>query len=117
MPRGGVGASARATSPDVVLPRASARRRLARLTALHPPRFLTLCPIKSDRQTPPGEAAMNPPFERSTPDEATRHHLAWAAWPADMATPVRAFLALRSRGRHACLLESVEGPARLARYS
>jgi anthranilate synthase component 1 len=60
---------------------------------------------------------MNPPFERSTPDDATRHHLAWAAWPADLATPVRAFLSLRAHGRHACLLESVEGPARLARYS
>jgi anthranilate synthase component 1 len=60
---------------------------------------------------------VNPPFERSTSDDATRHHLAWAAWPADLATPVRAFLSLRSRGRHACLLESVEGPARLARYS
>jgi anthranilate synthase component 1 len=30
---------------------------------------------------------------------------------------VRAFLALRAAGHHACLLESVEGPARLARYS
>jgi anthranilate synthase component 1 len=38
-------------------------------------------------------------------------------WPADTATPVRVFLALRARGRRACLLESVEGPARLARYS
>jgi anthranilate synthase component 1 len=30
---------------------------------------------------------------------------------------VALFLALRAAGRHACLLESVEGPARLARYS
>jgi anthranilate synthase component 1 len=30
---------------------------------------------------------------------------------------VRLFLALRARGHRACLLESVEGPARLARYS
>ncbi|MFN0009141.1 MAG: anthranilate synthase component I family protein [Planctomycetota bacterium] len=60
---------------------------------------------------------MNPPISRSTVDDAARHGLAFAVWPADLATPVRAFLALRAAGRHACLLESVEGPARLARYS
>jgi len=60
---------------------------------------------------------MNPPILRSTPDDAARHGLAYAVWPADLTTPVRAFLALRAAGRHACLLESVEGPARLARYS
>jgi anthranilate synthase component 1 len=57
------------------------------------------------------------PIERSTPEEAARSGLAWAAWPCDLCTPVRAYLALRARGRTACLLESVEGPARLARYS
>jgi len=60
---------------------------------------------------------VNPPLRRSTPAEAGRHRLAWAEWPADLFTPVRLFLALRAAGRHVCLLESVEGPARLARYS
>jgi anthranilate synthase component 1 len=57
------------------------------------------------------------PFERSAPAEADRLRLAWAAWPADLATPVLAFLALRAAGHRVSLLESVEGPARLARYS
>ena len=60
---------------------------------------------------------MNPPLRRSTPDLAARAGLAFAVWPADLTTPVRIFLALRAAGHHACLLESVEGPARLARYS
>jgi anthranilate synthase component 1 len=60
---------------------------------------------------------VNEPIFRSQPAQAERHRLAWAAWPADAATPVRAWLSLRERGRHAALLESVEGPARLARYS
>ena len=60
---------------------------------------------------------VNAPLYRSTSALAARTGLVWAAWPADMTTPVRAYLALRSRGRRACLLESVEGPARLARYS
>jgi anthranilate synthase component 1 len=60
---------------------------------------------------------VNPPLERSTTADADRHQLAWAAWPADLATPVRLFLALRAARRQVCLLESVEGPARLARYS
>ena len=60
---------------------------------------------------------MNAPLERSTRDDAQTHRLAWATWPADCATPVRLFLALRARKHRACLLESVEGPARLARYS
>ncbi|MFN0242098.1 MAG: anthranilate synthase component I family protein [Planctomycetota bacterium] len=60
---------------------------------------------------------MNPPLEISTPAAAARHRLAWAAWPADLSTPVRLFLALRAAGRQVVLLESVEGPARLARYS
>jgi anthranilate synthase component 1 len=57
------------------------------------------------------------PIERSTKDDARHHRLAWAGFPADLATPVRALLALRARGHRATLLESVEGPARLARYS
>ena len=60
---------------------------------------------------------MNAPLSRSSAAAAARTGLVWAAWPADMTTPVRAYLALRARGRRACLLESVEGPARLARYS
>jgi len=34
-----------------------------------------------------------------------------------MTTPVRSYRALHAAGHHACLLESVEGPDRLARYS
>jgi anthranilate synthase component 1 len=60
---------------------------------------------------------VNPPLQRSTADLAARAGLAYAVWPADLTTPVRIFLALRAAGHHACLLESVEGPARLARYS
>ena len=57
------------------------------------------------------------PLHRSTPDDASRHHLAWATFAADLATPVRLFLALRAQGRRVCLLESAPGEARLARYS
>ncbi|HVS08775.1 MAG TPA: hypothetical protein VMS76_02790, partial [Planctomycetota bacterium] len=60
---------------------------------------------------------MNPPLEHSGPREADTFRLAWATWPADGSTPVRLYLALRERGREVALLESVEGPARLARYS
>ncbi|TAH38720.1 MAG: anthranilate synthase component I family protein [Planctomycetota bacterium] len=60
---------------------------------------------------------MNAPVTRSSPADAERHRLAWAAWPADLHTPVRVFLALRAAGRRPCLLESVEGPERLARYT
>jgi len=60
---------------------------------------------------------MHSPFERSEPAESDRLRIAWAAWPADLATPVQAFLSLRAAGHRVCLLESVEGPARLARYS
>lgn len=70
-----------------------------------------------DPCTTPEPAHLNPPLERSMHDHAKRHRLAWAVWPADLVTPVRLFLALRAAGRQACLLESVEGPARLARYS
>jgi len=60
---------------------------------------------------------VNPPLERSTPADAERHALCWATWPSDLSTPVRAYLALRAAGRRATLLESVEGPERLARWS
>lgn len=56
-------------------------------------------------------------LHRSTPQDATDYGLAWAELPADLHTPVRLFLALRAAGHRACLLESAEGPERLARYS
>jgi anthranilate synthase component I len=61
--------------------------------------------------------AEHAPLHRSTPDDASRHRLAWATFAADLATPVRLFLALRAQGRRVCLLESAPGEARLARYS
>ncbi|MEO5726111.1 MAG: chorismate-binding protein, partial [Byssovorax sp.] len=61
--------------------------------------------------------APHAPLHRSTPDDASRHHLAWATFAADLVTPVRLFLALRAQGRRVCLLESAPGEARLARYS
>ncbi len=60
---------------------------------------------------------MLPPLLRSAPEDTARHGLAHAAWPADLATPVALFAALRRAGRRPCLLESVDGPARLARHS
>lgn len=60
---------------------------------------------------------MIPPLERSSPAQSDETRLAWAAWPSDGSTPVRLFLALRARGHRVALLESVEGPARLARWS
>jgi len=56
-------------------------------------------------------------LQTSSADDADRQRLCWAVHPADLFTPVRAFRALRASGHHACLLESVEGPARLARWS
>jgi anthranilate synthase component 1 len=53
----------------------------------------------------------------SSTELADRHRLAWAELPADLHTPVRVFLTLRAAGREPCLLESAEGPERLARYS
>ena len=67
--------------------------------------------------SPLRRTSLNPPLFRSSADVAARAGLAYAVWPADLTTPVRIFLALRAAGHHACLLESVEGPARLARYS
>ena len=60
---------------------------------------------------------MNTFLHRSSAAEADRYRLCWVVQPADMTTPVRLFLSLRAAGHHVCLLESVEGPARLARYS
>ena len=60
---------------------------------------------------------MNPSLQASHPSDADRHRLAWAVWPADLFTPVRAFRALRAAGHRPCLLESVQGPERLARWS
>ncbi|MEM6569016.1 MAG: anthranilate synthase component I family protein [Planctomycetota bacterium] len=57
------------------------------------------------------------PLRASTPEDTERHRLVWAVLPADRTTPVRAFEKLRAAGHHAALLESVEGPERLARYS
>lgn len=56
-------------------------------------------------------------LHRSSPEDADSSGLAWAELPADLHTPVRLFLALRGDGRRVCLLESAEGPERLARYS
>ena len=57
------------------------------------------------------------PLQQSEASDAAQHHLAWARYPADMRTPVGAFLALRKAGRQVCLLESVETGARLTRFS
>ena len=65
----------------------------------------------------PSRAAVQAPIQRSTPSDAERYRLAWAEFPADLTSPVRLLLILRAAGRHACLLESAEGPERLARYS
>jgi anthranilate synthase component 1 len=56
-------------------------------------------------------------LKRSTAEDAEMFRLVWAELPADLHTPVRLFLALRAAGHEACLLESAEGPERLARYS
>lgn len=65
--------------------------------------------------TPP--LTRTPFLASSSAEQADRHRLAWAELPADLHTPVRVFLALRAAGRAPCLLESAEGPERLARYS
>jgi anthranilate synthase component I len=56
-------------------------------------------------------------LNRSTALDADQYNLAWAELPADLYTPVRLFLAMRAAGHEVCLLESAEGPERLARYS
>ncbi|HJM38841.1 MAG TPA: chorismate-binding protein [Planctomycetota bacterium] len=53
----------------------------------------------------------------STPSTAEAHHLAWLVLPADLHTPVRLFLSLRAANHQLCLLESAEGPDRIARWS
>ncbi|MAF67319.1 MAG: anthranilate synthase component I [Planctomycetes bacterium] len=53
----------------------------------------------------------------STPAQADAARLVWLDIPSDLLTPVRAFLALRAAGHHLCLLESAEGPNRIARFS
>jgi anthranilate synthase component 1 len=57
------------------------------------------------------------PLEKSSSLDAENHQLAWARFPADLTSPVAAFLALRKAGRKVCLLESVEKGARLTRFS
>ncbi len=56
-------------------------------------------------------------LHRSTPEDADRFHLAWLERPSDLFTPVQLFLTLRAQGHKVCLLESAEGPDRIARYS
>lgn len=58
-----------------------------------------------------------PPIRTSTEADADRCRLAWAVHSADRVTPVQAFERLRAGGHRASLLESVDGPARLARHS
>lgn len=60
---------------------------------------------------------MRNPLHVSTPADAARFHLAWMESAADLHTPVRVFLSLREAGHKVCLLESAEGPDRVARYS
>ncbi|MEO0660784.1 MAG: anthranilate synthase component I family protein [Planctomycetota bacterium] len=57
------------------------------------------------------------PFRQSSAADETRTGLAWAVYPADRTTPVGAFERLRAAGERCALLESVEGPAHLARHS
>lgn len=57
------------------------------------------------------------PIRSSSQDDAHQHRLVWAVFPADRTTPVQTFERLRAAGHQAALLESVEGPERLARYS
>jgi len=57
------------------------------------------------------------PIRSSTAADADRERLVWAVHAADRVTPVQAFARLRAAGHRASLLESVDGPARLARHS
>ncbi|MFT7077578.1 MAG: anthranilate synthase component 1 [Planctomycetota bacterium] len=57
------------------------------------------------------------PIRTSTAQDTGEHRIVWAVYPADRTTPVAAFERLRATGHKAALLESVEGPERLARYS
>lgn len=60
---------------------------------------------------------MDNTLRNSTSADAERYRLTWLERPSDLHTPVRLFLALRGRGHQVCLLESAEGPDRIARYS
>lgn len=60
---------------------------------------------------------MDNTLRNSTLADAERYRLTWLERPSDLHTPVRLFLALRGRGHQVCLLESAEGPDRIARYS
>lgn len=60
---------------------------------------------------------MDNTLRNSTPADAERFRLTWLERPSDLHTPVRLFLALRGCGHQVCLLESAEGPDRIARYS
>ncbi|MFT7486837.1 MAG: anthranilate synthase component 1 [Candidatus Paceibacteria bacterium] len=66
---------------------------------------------------PHSRLAVTRPLDQSAAADADQHHLAWARYPADLRTPVSAFLAMRAAGRQVCLLESVETGARLTRFS
>ena len=58
-----------------------------------------------------------PFLHQSSAKDAAQHGLAWLEVPADRFTPVGLFLSMRASGRRPCLLESAEGPLRLARWS
>ncbi|MFK5955192.1 MAG: chorismate-binding protein [Planctomycetota bacterium] len=60
---------------------------------------------------------MDNTLRTSTSADAESYRLTWLERPSDLHTPVRLFLALRGRGHRVCLLESAEGPDRIARYS
>jgi len=57
------------------------------------------------------------PLRRATAADAERLRLVYSVHPADRLTPVSAYERLVARGHRASLLESVDGPARLARHS
>ena len=56
-------------------------------------------------------------LHQSSANEAEQFGLAWLEIPSDRFTPVGLFLSLRAAGHRPCLLESAEGPLRLARWS
>src|SRR5215510_14144975 len=62
------------------------------------------------------EATMSAPIDGARIDRAPMLTPLWREIPADLETPVSAYLKL-ARGRYGFLLESVEGGERLARYS
>lgn len=54
-------------------------------------------------------------FEKNFPGEKPK--LVWTTVPADLETPVSAYLKLTGDSKNSFLLESVEGGATLGRYS